>query len=151
MAPFPVTGPSTPWASPSPLTTCRCGPLSGCDLRYDHMFRMHGIPINSPCAVSMPVNYVWQLQIKVFTPVHRKGAARGDLHACMPAPEGGTATSHLYLELSRGTAPRWDQVSVDQLDQNKAVNKAGQVIGQFNPISDEVSEQRLQPYSEVPP
>eukprot|EP00208_Stichococcus_sp_RCC1054_P000260 CAMPEP_0206149222 /NCGR_PEP_ID=MMETSP1473-20131121/37664_1 /ASSEMBLY_ACC=CAM_ASM_001109 /TAXON_ID=1461547 /ORGANISM="Stichococcus sp, Strain RCC1054" /LENGTH=311 /DNA_ID=CAMNT_0053546675 /DNA_START=102 /DNA_END=1037 /DNA_ORIENTATION=- len=41
------------------------------------------------------------------------------------------------------------QVSVDQLDQNKAVNKAGQVIGQFNPISDEVSEQRLQPYSEV--
>jgi len=41
------------------------------------------------------------------------------------------------------------QFDVDQLDQNKSQNKAGQVIGSFQPVADEVSSQTLQPYSEV--
>ena len=38
---------------------------------------------------------------------------------------------------------------IDQLDQNKAVNKPGQVVGKYNPVVDVVSEDRLSPYSEV--
>jgi light-harvesting complex II chlorophyll a/b binding protein 4 len=41
------------------------------------------------------------------------------------------------------------QVDIDQLDQNKAVNKAGGIIGKFNPVVDNVSTDSLQPYSEV--
>ena len=41
------------------------------------------------------------------------------------------------------------QVDIDQLDQNKAVNKAGGILGKFNPVSDAVSTDSLQPYSEV--
>jgi light-harvesting complex II chlorophyll a/b binding protein 4 len=41
------------------------------------------------------------------------------------------------------------QVDLDQNDQNKAVNKAGQIVGQFKVQTDVVSEDRLQPYSEV--
>jgi len=41
------------------------------------------------------------------------------------------------------------QIDVDSLDQNLDNNKAGQVVGSFSPVVDQVSEQRLQPYSEV--
>lgn len=41
------------------------------------------------------------------------------------------------------------QVDLDSLDQNKAVNKAGSIIGKFSPTSDSVSTDSLQPYSEV--
>lgn len=41
------------------------------------------------------------------------------------------------------------QFELDQLDQNKAQNKAGGVIGSFRPTTDEVSTKTLQPYSEV--
>lgn len=41
------------------------------------------------------------------------------------------------------------QVGLDSLDQNKAVNKAGGIVGQFKSTSDKVSTDRLQPYSEV--
>jgi light-harvesting complex II chlorophyll a/b binding protein 4 len=41
------------------------------------------------------------------------------------------------------------QVDIDQLDQNKATNKAGQVIGTFTPNIDKVEAGSLQPYSEV--
>jgi light-harvesting complex II chlorophyll a/b binding protein 4 len=41
------------------------------------------------------------------------------------------------------------QVDVDQLDQNAAVNKPGQVIGSFSAVADEVSSDALAPYSEV--
>jgi light-harvesting complex II chlorophyll a/b binding protein 4 len=41
------------------------------------------------------------------------------------------------------------QVDVDALDQNAAVNKKGEVVGAFVPVVDQVSEDRLQPYSEV--
>lgn len=41
------------------------------------------------------------------------------------------------------------QMDIDQLDQNKAVNKAGDVIGRVIVQEDEVSEQSLAPYSEV--
>lgn len=41
------------------------------------------------------------------------------------------------------------QVDIDQLDQNKGVNKPGQVIGSFQPVVDQVEAGSLQPYSEV--
>lgn len=41
------------------------------------------------------------------------------------------------------------QVDIDQLDQNKAVNKVGNIIGKFSPVPDNVSTDSLQPYSEV--
>jgi len=41
------------------------------------------------------------------------------------------------------------QFDIDQLDQNLAQNKAGNVIGTFKPKVDEVTSQSLQPYSEV--
>lgn len=41
------------------------------------------------------------------------------------------------------------QMELDQLDQNAAVNKAGEVIGTFNIEADQVSDQSLAPYSEV--
>ncbi|KAL4853798.1 Chlorophyll a-b binding protein CP29 [Chlorella vulgaris] len=41
------------------------------------------------------------------------------------------------------------QVDVDELDQNAAVNKPGQIIGSFVPVADEVSAVPLAPYSEV--
>jgi len=41
------------------------------------------------------------------------------------------------------------QFDLDQLDQNQAQNKAGNVIGSFKPKADQVSSQSLQPYSEV--
>jgi len=41
------------------------------------------------------------------------------------------------------------QVDVDQLDQNKDSNKMGGIVGSFSPVVDQVSEDRLQPYSEV--
>ena len=40
-------------------------------------------------------------------------------------------------------------LQLDSLDQNKAVNKAGGVVGKFTPTADVVSEDRLSPYSEV--
>jgi len=41
------------------------------------------------------------------------------------------------------------QVDLDENDQNAAVNKAGQVIGSFSPVVDQVEAGSLQPYSEV--
>merc|ERR1712137_957541 len=41
------------------------------------------------------------------------------------------------------------QVDVDSLDQNLDNNVAGGVVGSFTPVVDQVSEDRLQPYSEV--
>jgi len=41
------------------------------------------------------------------------------------------------------------QFDFDQLDQNQAQNKAGNVVGSFKPTIDEVTPQSLQPYSEV--
>merc|ERR1719265_2258143 len=41
------------------------------------------------------------------------------------------------------------QFDLDQLDQNQAQNKAGNVVGSFRPDVDEVTSQSLQPYSEV--
>jgi light-harvesting complex II chlorophyll a/b binding protein 4 len=41
------------------------------------------------------------------------------------------------------------QFDLDQLDQNQAQNKAGEIIGSFKPKVDEVTPQSLQPYSEV--
>ena len=41
------------------------------------------------------------------------------------------------------------QVGLDSLDQNKSVNKPGQIQGSFKPTIDKVSTDRLQPYSEV--
>merc|ERR1711977_238500 len=41
------------------------------------------------------------------------------------------------------------QYDLDQLDQNKAVNKAGGAIGSFVPPTDVVTSHSLQPYSEV--
>lgn len=41
------------------------------------------------------------------------------------------------------------QYDLDGNDQNLAVNKKGGIVGQFNPTVDQVSEDRLQPYSEV--
>jgi light-harvesting complex II chlorophyll a/b binding protein 4 len=51
------------------------------------------------------------------------------------------------LGLSKPT--EYLQVDIDELDQNKAVNKAGNIIGKFNPVADAVSTDSLQPYSEV--
>merc|ERR1712072_1360040 len=41
------------------------------------------------------------------------------------------------------------QMGIDQLDQNKAQNKAGGVVGTITPIVDEVSGDSLSPYSEA--
>lgn len=41
------------------------------------------------------------------------------------------------------------QVSLDSLNQNKAVNKAGGVVGKYLPAKGSVSTARLQPYDEV--
>jgi len=41
------------------------------------------------------------------------------------------------------------QYDVDSLDQNKAVNKPGSIVGGFAPVTDQVSTDSLQPYSEV--
>lgn len=41
------------------------------------------------------------------------------------------------------------QIDVDSLNQNLDNNKAGAVVGSFSPVVDQVSENRLQPYSEV--
>jgi len=41
------------------------------------------------------------------------------------------------------------QFDLDQLDQNQAQNKAGNVVGSFKPTTNEVTSQSLQPYSEV--
>lgn len=41
------------------------------------------------------------------------------------------------------------QFDLDQLDQNQAVNKSGNIVGSFKPAVDEVTTQSLQPYSEV--
>ena len=41
------------------------------------------------------------------------------------------------------------QFDLDQLDQNQAQNRAGNVVGSFKPTADKVSSQSLQPYSEV--
>jgi len=41
------------------------------------------------------------------------------------------------------------QFDLDQLDQNKAQNNAGAVIGSFTPAIDRLTAQTLQPYSEV--
>jgi light-harvesting complex II chlorophyll a/b binding protein 4 len=41
------------------------------------------------------------------------------------------------------------QFDLDQLDQNKSVNRAGNVVGKFKSNTDEVSNEWLQPYSEV--
>lgn len=35
---------------------------------------------------------------------------------------------------------------LDELDQNAAVNKAGQVVGAFTPVADQVSTDSLAPY-----
>jgi light-harvesting complex II chlorophyll a/b binding protein 4 len=51
------------------------------------------------------------------------------------------------LGLSKPT--EYLQVDLDQLDQNAAVNKAGQVVGKFSSVTDEVSGDALAPYSEV--
>jgi len=51
------------------------------------------------------------------------------------------------LGLSKPT--EYLQVELDELDQNKAVNRAGGVSGKFNPVADAVSTDSLQPYSEV--
>merc|ERR1711881_380161 len=40
------------------------------------------------------------------------------------------------------------QFDLDQLDQNQAQNRAGNIIGSYNPTIDRVSTQSLQPYSE---
>jgi len=41
------------------------------------------------------------------------------------------------------------QIEIDQLDQNQAVNKSGQLVGPFKSSVDLVTSQSLQPYSEV--
>jgi len=41
------------------------------------------------------------------------------------------------------------QVDVDELDQNAAVNRKGEVVGSFQPVVDQVDAGSLQPYSEV--
>ncbi|BDA44939.1 Chlorophyll a-b binding protein CP29 [Coccomyxa sp. Obi] len=41
------------------------------------------------------------------------------------------------------------QVGIDQLDQNKAVNKAGQIVGKFAAPKSKISDTALQPYDEV--
>jgi len=41
------------------------------------------------------------------------------------------------------------QFDLDQLDQNKSVNRAGSVVGSFQSASDKVSSDSIQPYSEV--
>lgn len=37
-------------------------------------------------------------------------------------------------------------LQLDELDQNAAVNKAGQVVGAFTPVADQVSTDSLAPY-----
>ena len=41
------------------------------------------------------------------------------------------------------------QIDLDQLDQNEAVNKAGQVLGSFTGTKANISDTALAPYSEV--
>jgi light-harvesting complex II chlorophyll a/b binding protein 4 len=41
------------------------------------------------------------------------------------------------------------QVGIDQLDQNKAVNKAGAIVGKFAAPKSKISDTALQPYDEV--
>ncbi len=41
------------------------------------------------------------------------------------------------------------QVGIDQLDQNKAVNKAGAIVGKFAAPKTKISDTALQPYDEV--
>lgn len=41
------------------------------------------------------------------------------------------------------------QFDLDELDQNQAVNKKGVLLGSYDTTLDNVSEDRLQPYSEV--
>jgi light-harvesting complex II chlorophyll a/b binding protein 4 len=41
------------------------------------------------------------------------------------------------------------QFEIDELDQNRSQNKAGSIVSSLKPNVDEVSEQTLQPYSEV--
>ena len=41
------------------------------------------------------------------------------------------------------------QVGIDQLDQNKAVNKAGNIVGKFAAPKTKISDTALQPYDEV--
>ena len=44
----------------------------------------------------------------------------------------------------------WLQVDLDQLDQNKAVNKAGAIVGSFKAATNsKISDTALQPYDEV--
>ncbi|CAG9463099.1 unnamed protein product [Pedinophyceae sp. YPF-701] len=52
--------------------------------------------------------------------------------------------------LSLGKPVEYLQIDVDELDQNAAVNKPGQVVGTFQPQAEKVSsENKLQPYDEV--
>merc|ERR1711904_752517 len=51
------------------------------------------------------------------------------------------------LGLSKPT--EFIQMGIDQLDQNKAVNKPGSAVGTITPIVDEVSGDSLSPYSEA--
>eukprot|EP00887_Chlorella_sp_A99_P006957 scaffold2.g6957.t1 len=41
------------------------------------------------------------------------------------------------------------QVDIDSLDQNKALNKPGAIVGSFTPVVDQVTPDALAPYSEV--
>lgn len=45
--------------------------------------------------------------------------------------------------------PAFDQVDLDGLDQNKAVNKAGNIVGKFTGSKSKIADTALQPYDEV--
>ena len=64
---------------------------------------------------------------------------------CLPADPARCACQRARM----GCDHTCTQVDIDELDQNKAVNKAGGIIGKFSPVPDNVSTDSLQPYSEV--
>lgn len=64
------------------------------------------------------------------------------------APDGHAACTQLGFTGSNTASlpPLLSSGQLDELDQNAAVNKAGNVIGAFTPVADQVSTDSLQPY-----
>lgn len=63
--------------------------------------------------------------------------------------DGSLAGDRGFDPLGLSKPVEYLQVEVDELDQNAAVNKKGQILGSFAVSTDQVSTETLQPYSEV--
>ncbi|KAK9908191.1 hypothetical protein WJX75_003991 [Coccomyxa subellipsoidea] len=84
----------------------------------------------------------------------RKGSGGGDAlwlpNTERPAWLDGSLPGDRGFDPLKLSAPtEFLQVGIDQLDQNKAVNKAGAIVGKFAAPKSKISDTALQPYDEV--